>query len=200
MSENPFLYIVPKEEEKLIEFEGINVENIAKEVERGGIILIVGEHGSGKSQLIRELIKRTQGKLLDFTSNILNEIKDTNENIVYIEDFDLINGFDVEKQKRIISLISDKSEMGTTFVIECTPKIAEKLKFKNEREIKIPKLTLNTARELVIEKLNSVREEKSKDISPFTEKDIEEAWKKSGGNPRMLLMLLSMIYDLKVNR
>ena len=200
MPENPFLYIVPREEEKLIEFEGINVENAAREVEKGGIILIVGEHGSGKSQLIRELVKITNGKLLGFTSNIVDEIRDTNEKVIYIEDFDLINGFPTEKQKRIVSLISDKSNMGTTFVIECTPEIAKRLKFENERIIQIPKLTLDAARKLVIEKLNSIREEKSNDISPFTEKEIEETWKKSNGNPRMLLMLLSTLYDLKVNK
>ena len=200
MPENPFLYIVPKEEEKLIEFEGINVENIAREIEKGGIILIVGEHGSGKSHLIKELIKITQGKLLDFTSNIIDEIRNTKESIIYIEDFDLINGFSVEKQNRILSLISDKSEMGTTFVIECTPNIAKKLNLKNKREFQMPKLTLEAARKLVVEKLNTIREEKSDDISPFTDKEIEEAWKKSNGNPRMLLMLLSTIYDLKVNK
>ena len=200
MPENPFLYIVPKEEEKLIEFEGINVENIVEEINKGGIILIVGEHGSGKSQLIRELIKRTNGKLIGFTTNIIDEIRNTKEKILYIEDFDLINGFSVEKQKRIISLISDKSEMGTTFVIECTPSIAKRFKFKNEREFYMPKLTLDAAKKIIIERLNTVREEKSNDISPFTEKEIEEAWKKSNGNPRMLLMLLSTLYDIKVNK
>ena len=200
MVRNPFLEIVPAEEEELIELEGMNIDDIVEKIKQGGkIILIVGEHGSGKSQLIKELRKRVYGDLIGFDFNIFDRIRRVKSGPLYIEDFDLINGLSSDKQKKLVSLIEDKSKLGITFVIECTPQILKRIKFENQIEFKMPEFTLEAAKKLVISRLNRVRQE-SNSLSPFTEDEIEKAWKKSGYNPRMFLMILSTLYDIKVKR
>ncbi len=199
MVENPFLRIVPSEEE-MVELEGLNVEEIANAIkEKGNIVLIVGEHGTGKSHLIRELSKRVGGEIIPFDLNLLDKIRKIKRGPIYIEDFDLVNGLSKETQKKIVSLIKDKSKLGITFVIEITPKILKQIKIKGI-VFEMPKFTLEAAKKLVIKRLNEVRIRKSDDFSPFTEEEIVKAWKKSGHNPRMFLMLLSTLYDIKVKK
>ncbi|HLE06801.1 MAG TPA: hypothetical protein VI790_05575, partial [Candidatus Nanoarchaeia archaeon] len=64
--------------------------------------------------------------------------------------------------------------------------------------IKIPLLPFDDAKKLVLMRLNSVRKEPISDLSPFTEKELRMIWKKSSGNPRLLLLLLMPLYDQRM--
>ncbi len=191
MARNPFLNIVPSEDEPFI--ETLNMNEVEAKLRNNNILLIVGEVGSGKSHLILELKRRFGGKVIYFSSKILDEIREVKEGIVYLEDFDLINGFPKEFQDKLIQLIKDKSELGVKFVIEITPKVEKKLNIQAER-IEIPKIDFELAKKIIEQKL---QKEGVKNV--FDESELKNIWKKSGENPRLFLMLLATMYDLKVN-
>ncbi len=191
MARNPFLNIVPSEDEPFI--ETVNMNEVEAKLKNSNILLIVGEVGSGKSHLILELKRRFGGKIIRLSSKILDEIREVKDGIVYLEDFDLINGFPREFQDKLIQLIKDKSELGVKFVIEITPKVEKKLNIQAEK-IEIPKIDFELAKKIVEQKL-----QKEGIRNVFDESELKNIWKKSGGNPRLFLMLLATMYDLKVN-
>ena len=53
-------------------------------------------------------------------------------------------------------------------------------------------------KELVLSRLNEVRTTKTNDLSPFNERELTDIWKKSRGNPRMILLILANFYDIKM--
>ena len=58
--ENPFLFIVPRKDEKIIDMKEFR-KRLGEELEsaiKGGIVVsLVGDYGSGKSLLMREIKK-----------------------------------------------------------------------------------------------------------------------------------------------
>ncbi len=188
MTKNPFLSIVPSEEEEFVEV--INLNEVESKIKENSIVLIVGEVGAGKSHLIQEIKKRLGGKILHFSGKLLDEIREAKDGILYLEDFDLIHGLPKEQQNKLIELIKDKANMGVKFVIEVTPKTELDLPAE---KIEIPKIDFETAKKIVEQKLKAEGAE-----NPFSEEEMKKIWKKSGENPRLFLMLLATMYDLKV--
>ncbi len=191
MAKNPFLSIVPSENEDFVEV--VNFNEVESKVKENNIIFVVGKAGSGKSHLILEIKRRFGGKILHFSRDLIDKIRETHDSIIYIEDFDLIRGLTDDQRYKLLELIQDKSQMGIKFVIEVTPKTLNGLNLEGEK-IYIPEIDFETAREIVERKL---KREGVK--NPFTEDEMKNIWKKSGKNPRMFLMLLATMYDLKVN-
>lgn len=212
---NPFLYIVPREEEKLVNKEFL--EDLKKKVDKvfkgGCIIILNGEYGSGKTLLadkVKEYILKNEKielKYFFFVPQIAAQIKNLKEKekeiFVIIDGFDLIMGVDDEVKKEILSEIYNKIESGISFLITCNEKtkneifeIFPKLKEKSE-VLKIPPLSYEETKKLIIERLNEVRKEKSNSLEPFSEAEVRRIWERSRGNPRMVLLLCSSLFDAK---
>jgi predicted ATPase len=96
------------------------------------------------------------------------------------------------------------TEAGASFVISVNPKTILRLfdinkEFKNLSDIHtIKPLIFPEIKELVSSRLNETRTKKSDSLAPFNEEDIREIWKKSRGNPRMVLLILANLYDIKM--
>lgn len=190
MVKNPLLTITPSEEEEFIEH--FDVDEAVSKIKESNIVLIVGDVGTGKSHLILELKKRLGGQILHFNSKIFDEIREAKDGIIYIEDFDLIRGLSIDSREKLIDLIKDKSNLGTKFVIEVTPRVADKLDL-NAQKVIIPEMDFETAKAIVENKFKQSGVE-----NPFSEEDLKKVWSKSGSNIRMFIMLLSTLYELKV--
>ena len=190
MVKNPLLNITPSEEEEFIEHFDVDVA--VSKIKESNVVLIVGDIGTGKSHLILELKKRLGGRLLHFNSRIFDEIREAKDEILYIEDFDLIRGFSVSDKEKLIDLIKDKSNLGTKFVIEVTPRVADKIDLPAQKVI-IPKMDFETAKAIIENKFKQ-----SGVKNPFSENELKKVWSKSGNNIRMFIMLLSTLYELKV--
>jgi len=218
MVENPFLSIIPRKDEKLIGIKE-DVDEIIKKLsdfEKGKILFISGEYGSGKSLVVRELEKRLEGKFEKFKfltntelihnlRNIPTEKSIEKEILVFIDRMDLLDVMKETDIKKILELISELSRMGVSFVISVTPKVLDMI-FKNsdlkEKSIvyEMKPFTLEQTKEFILNRLNEARIEKSNDLSPFSEKEVEMIWKKSKGNPRMILLLCATLYDAKMQK
>ncbi|MCD6547237.1 MAG: ATP-binding protein [Nanoarchaeota archaeon] len=215
--ENPFYSIAHKGDEKIImpASEIKKIKDLAKKVCKNNILFVVGEPGSGKSLVEKELekaIPKNYGvrKLL-FTVDLLNELRALPSEvvlrkkkfIVFIDKFELSDVVDDKKLKKILDVISETSKAGVGFVISCLPQtlarvfeISDELK-KSSIVYNVPRLTYEQAKMLVISRLNSVRKKKSNSIEPFTEHELKSIWRTSNGNPRMILLLCANIYENK---
>ena len=126
------------------------------------------------------------------------------EKIVIMDQFDLITGTQEDYVRNVLDVIKDKTIKGLTFVISLTPstmKYITKLdkSFSNMTStLEIPPLSYENAKKLVIERLNEVRKTKSDSLDPFTEEEFKHIYEKSKGNPRLILLLCSSLYDKKV--
>jgi len=214
--DNPFLFIVPRKDEKIINMKKFR-ENLRKELDKcikGGVIIsLVGDYGSGKTLLLREVkryAKQRNCEVIEFNvaHDILDKVFSLREEkkdvIVFIDQFDLLAGADEEHFKNILEALKGKTIEGMTFVITLTPstlKYISKLDkgfYNMLRKFEIPPLSYEDARRLIIARLNEVREKKSDSLAPFTEEEVRELYEKSKGNPRLLLLLCSSLYDRKM--
>jgi len=173
----------------------------------------VGDYGSGKTLLLREVkryAKQRNCEVIEFNvaHDILDKVFSLREEkkdvIVFIDQFDLLAGADEEHFKNILEALKGKTIEGMTFVITLTPstlKYISKLDkgfYNMLRKFEIPPLSYEDARRLIIARLNEVREKKSDSLAPFTEEEVRELYEKSKGNPRLLLLLCSSLYDRKM--
>ncbi len=198
---NPFLYITPREEQKIANEKFTN--NLIKTVKRmkKGILIISGTYGSGKSQYLYEIKKqlkklRKKVAFLIVSPNLLFELQSLvkRKDYIIIDSFDLILGI-VEKD-RIIDFILKESEK-KPFIIACLPETLNKIKeLKKKAKVKeIPPLSLKEAKKLLELK---VKEAGLKLNEVFTANEIKKMWEKSRGNPRILIMIAQSMFDAKM--
>jgi len=215
--DNPFLFIVPRKDEKIINMKKFR-ENLREELDKcikGGVVIsLVGDYGSGKTLLLREVKRYAKRRknceviefnvahdILDKVFSLREEKKDV---IIFIDQFDLLAGVDEEHFKNILEALRGKTIEGMTFVIALTPstlKYISKLDkgfYNMLRKFEIPPLSYEDAKKLIITRLNEVREKESDSLAPFTEEEVRELYEKSKGNPRLLLLLCSSLYDRKM--
>ncbi len=171
---------------------------------RGAIVIVVGEYGSGRSTIIKEILTRCKAKPFFIAGNYLDQVRlIPNEAVegnmvAVIENAELLEG---RLLKKIIEFVEKLSIAGVNFIIEMTPEklvdwLTDHIK-KNSVIIKVPKLTLEEAKKLLITRLNKVREP-SPSLEPFSEEEVKMLWEKSKGNPKLFLMLAGAIYEAKV--
>ena len=60
-------------------------------------------------------------------------------------------------------------------------------------------LSKEDIRQIIINRLNTVRNTESESLEPFTQVEYEKIYKKSRGNPRIALLICSALYDQKTN-
>jgi len=212
---NPFFDIEHKGDEDII----LNKQNIAKIkeitkelVKKSGILLISGEHGSGKSLVENEiecdLPKSYKIKKFEFSKDLEAELRGIplatlrqKKLIVEIDHFELSEVIDDHKLKRILDMIEISAKSGVGYILSCTPETLERIQevspsFKRTAKVyRTPSFTFEQAKQIVISRLNAVRHKKSNSIEPFTEYQLKSVWNKSNGNPKMILLLCGTLYD-----
>lgn len=216
--DNPFLIIVPDEYGKLIDREEVIIDLEKKTMnalDGGTLILFSAGYGMGKSIIKEKLKKKLKRKVKVIEFNFTNFIADDIRNLpfekkkdilVIIERFDLIEGMSKNNKNKILNLIIERNNKGLTFLLLCTPDVVKKLfdlndNFEKRSEIvTVSEMTFEEARQMVVSRLNTMRKAKSGSIEPFTEFEMTEIWKKSKGNPRMILLLCASLYDRKMVR
>jgi len=212
---NPFAYITPRENEKIIDRVGVykGLESkILETLEKGNIILLEGDYGSGKSLLVQKLNANLKEKIkiinLNFTGIILNDLRKLplekkREILVIIDSFDFIKSLNENDFKKVLDLIIELKNRGLSFLLlinKQTIKMIEKVsrRFKKESYvISIPPLDYRFSRELILSRLNEVKDKKGSSIL-FSEKEMKEIWRNSRGNPRMLLLLCENLFERKI--
>ena len=211
---NPFLDIVHTGDEKVIMDQKAlkKIKSLSKElVKNRPVIFIVGEFGSGKTLVEKEIEKgipkKFEKKKLIFSVDLANELKAIpakrkKELIVFIDKFELSNVLSDEKLKKLLNLIHKTSLAGVGYIITCTPStiarvfsLSDKLK-SYSKVFNVPPLTLEQTKKLIIERLNKVRRKKSNSLEPFTMKHVKNIWQASKGNPRMILLLCASLYEI----
>ncbi|MCW1309645.1 MAG: P-loop NTPase fold protein, partial [Candidatus Nanoarchaeia archaeon] len=186
--QNPFLYIVPRAEEDIINFRQFieNLDSTIKCMQTGGIIFISGPYGSGKTLILNHLKKKFSKEnieviSMDFNLNTMFKIKSLplgKKMIVMIDRFDLADTLNNETLKKLLDSINEISSHNVIFIIAIIPELLTRIfaldeKIKNRAKIlDVPLLNEKEIRELIVSRLNEIRKEKSDSIEPFTEEDI----------------------------
>jgi replication-associated recombination protein RarA len=212
---NPFLSIVPRKGEEMIGFNKSKIDEFVTSILRGRKLLLVGgEHGSGKSMITDYIKNKLPSNIrvhkLMFMVDLVNELRNipfhgtpAEKTVVFIDKFELCDVIDDKKLEKILELIVERSESGVSFVISLTPKTTYRLfslseKFKNMASIyTLPPLLYPQVVQLVISRLNEVRTKPVDSIKPFTDAELKNVYDKSRGNPRMILLILASLYDIK---
>lgn len=213
---NPFIHITPRQKEEIV-----GAKNVLRDLNKGlndvisrnRILMLTGKPGSGRSLMTREfirLIKKRKGlhiKEFSLSNRLAHELKMCStkkcKDVYIITEFEYYAGMDKNLLKRLINTIANLSKKGVKFFLSTTSEsVADLLSLDDEfkrkaRIITIPPLTLPEAKKLIILRLNEVRK-KSNSLSPFSEKEVTYIWKKSRGNPRMILMICASLFDAKM--
>lgn len=211
-NKNPFLFIVPRKKEEIISKELFNEfkEECKKAIsESKTFIIIQGGYGSGKTLFLNKLTESIKGEILSYLlsndlPNQLEVIEPKKGLVVAIDSFDLITGLSHEGVDRVFQSISNLLDNKAIVIITCrkatlrfvlkqNPLLRSKLKVVN-----LKPLDLEDAKDLARARLNEVREIRSEALEPFNGEEIRHIWKKVNGNPRMLLLVLSSLYDEKL--
>jgi len=211
--QNPFLYITPRAEEDIVNMKELmnNLDGYIKNLKNGGIIILSGTYGSGKTLILnhlkRKLSKRKVSiESIDFNLNTKDKIRSIKgKKILMIDRFDLADTLKNDELNELLTSINEISERSVIFIISIIPELITRIfslneKFKDKAKIfEVSALGLNETRELIVSRLNEVRKEKSNSTEPFTEDEVKKIWEKAKGNPRMILLLCSTLYDLKMS-
>ncbi len=215
---NPFMDIVPRENEKLIDRQ-----SFFKELKEGAetsldgkkIIAVEGTYGSGKTIVVdklAELLKKNKIDVitLSVTGAIINELRALplekgRDIFVIIDRFDLVENMNKEDIKKILNLIIEFSDKKLTFLIKTTESALKKVRdaseeFSGRLSIhRLPMLDFEYAKQMIIDRLNEIKDSKKNSIEPFTNEELRKIWDKSNGNPRLVLMLCAALYEQKRN-
>ncbi len=208
---NPFIQIVPREEEDLINEEFVKraAKEIKETIKSKRLIIFTGEPGLGKTHYLKRVHKRLKSKkdflLFDeMLAKRLNNYVRVGNKTLFIDNLDLSEGLNDEYLFKLLDEMSELLEGKVIMVTALTERnykrflrINPLLRVKTKR-IKLPRLTHDEAVKLIIKRLNEARMNKSDDVSPFTKQELREIISKCNGNPRMILMLLGRIYELRV--
>jgi predicted ATPase len=209
--QNPFLYIVPSENEQIVNRERETAElhlAINKFLKLGGgVIVVKGAPGMGKTSLVKFVlnslknepgIKTAYFELDTLSLERLNElnIDPKYKYVIAIDDINNEEGFTPMQKARLRDLILKLASKVCLIVIENREKGIDKDLPQDRKEIvEIGGMPLQDIKQIIINRLNKIRNQPSNSIEPFKEKDIESAYRKSSGNIRMILLILAALFD-----
>jgi len=202
---------VPRDDEIMVN-EGFLTEvaeRIKSRVKNNRLIILEGDYGSGKSLYFNRLYKRLKTKkdLIEFSDGIITVLESkvpVKNKTLFINNFDLLHGLTEPQVIKLSALIVKLLDEEMIILIACRKDTvnlllkANPLLHSKVNRVKLPGLSFDDARELVINRLNESRKKKSNDLTPFNKNELELFWNKSNGNPRMLLMLLSPLYEQRM--
>ena len=203
---NPFASVAPRKKEFAPEKKKI-VEDVIKEIKKNSFFVIYGERGVGRTLIVEKIVeyfkKKQKVEFFDFDKGLLYNLKKREQSdaksIIVVETVEIV---DNEFLDCIFEELIELHRRGNTIIITTTVETFNFLKSKKvlRRVItsyKIPNLTYDESRDMIVERLNEVRTKKSDSVEPFTEKEVRYIWKKSKGNPKMILLICSFLYHTK---
>jgi Miro-like protein. len=213
---NPFISITYSDNDTIVDRVNERIELlilINEAMDHGGIIVLQGAPGIGKSTLIsaieKELNKSKDIEVIkeEFTPSVYNNIRNLNitntkKIVIELDDFNNIEMLDKMSQQRVIDLLYNLSQKIAILIVENRENGVEKelkAQSKQFKKYNISGLSKEDIKQIIINRLNSVRSKKSDSIEPFTEEEYEKIYKKSKGNTRIALLICSALYDQKTN-
>ncbi|MCL4373135.1 ATP-binding protein [Candidatus Parvarchaeota archaeon] len=213
---NPFISITYSENDILVDRVNERIEIlilINEAMEHGGIIVLQGAPGMGKSTLLTAIEKELEkSKNIDvireeFTPMVYNkirnlDIKPPKKLVIELDDFNNIEMLEKLSQQRVIDLLYNLSQKIAVLMVENREDGVEKALKSQSKQFKkynLAGLSKEDLKQIVINRLNSVRAIKSDSLEPFTEAEYEKIYKKARGNPRIALLICSALYDQKTN-
>ncbi len=213
---NPFISITYSENDILVDRVNERIEIlilINEAMEHGGIIVLQGAPGMGKSTLLTAIEKELEkSKNIDvireeFTPMVYNkirnlDIKPPKKLVIELDDFNNIEMLEKLSQQRVIDLLYNLSQKIAVLMVENRENGVEKelkAQSKQFKKYNLAGLSKEDLKQIVINRLNSVRAIKSDSLEPFTEAEYEKIYKKARGNPRIALLICSALYDQKTN-
>ncbi len=213
---NPFISITYSENDILVDRVNERIEIlilINEAMEHGGIIVLQGAPGMGKSTLLTAIEKELEkSKNIDvireeFTPMVYNkirnlDIKPPKKLVIELDDFNNIEMLEKLSQQRVIDLLYNLSQKIAVLIVENREDGVEKALKSQSKQFKkynLAGLSKEDLKQIVINRLNSVRAIKSDSLEPFTEAEYEKIYKKARGNPRIALLICSALYDQKTN-
>ena len=213
---NPFISITYSKSDTVVDRVNEKIELLImlnEAMEHGGIIVLKGDPGMGKSTIIStlesELKKSKNIEMIkeEFTPLIYNKIRNlhidpTKKTLVILDDFNNIEMVDKLSQQRIVDMLYNLGQKIAIMLVENRTEGVEKdleKQGENFKRYEIKGLSKEDIKQIIINRLNSVRKSKSDSLDPFTSQEFEKIYKKSRGNPRISLLICSALFDQKTN-
>ncbi|MCL4376280.1 ATP-binding protein [Candidatus Parvarchaeota archaeon] len=213
---NPFISITYSENDIIVDRVNERIELlilINEAMEHGGIVVLEGAPGMGKSTLLnateKELKKSKNIDVIreEFTPAVYNKIRSLDINpakklVIELDDFNNVEMLDKMSQQRVIDLLYNLSQKIAVLIVENREDGIEKelkAQSKQFKKYNLDGLSKEDLKQIIINRLNSVRSTKSDSLEPFTEVEYEKIYKKARGNPRIALLICSALYDQKTN-
>lgn len=214
LANNPFINITSTGREKVVDRVNERIElqlYINDGLTHGKLIIIKGNPGIGKSTLLNTVINdlKKDAKMditkEEFTPSVYNRLRTINivpmkKMLIVLDDFNNIELLDRGSQSKVLNLIDELAQKSCVIVVENRNEGAEKdLKKLGKRfeKFEIAGLQRSDLRQLIIDRLNMVRPVPRDNLDPFTEDEYDKIFRKSGGNPRIALLICSALYDQK---
>ncbi|MGC8681987.1 MAG: AAA family ATPase [Candidatus Acidifodinimicrobium sp.] len=216
MLNNPFIVITSTENDKVVDRvrERAELQLAINDLlhKNGGIIVVYGPPGIGKSTIINWVaadLKRKEDLSVmkeEFGLTVFNKLKTFNippdkKAIMILDDFNNLDLLDRQTQNKILDLIIELSKKIVVIVVDNRDKPVHKqlssLGKEAVKELKVESMNKNDILQMIANRLNLVRPVPSSDIAPFTKEEIDKIYHKSDGNPRVVLLILSTLFDKK---
>ncbi len=214
LANNPFIVITSSGHEKVVDRVKEKVElqmQINEALKNGKIVVLKGSPGVGKSTLVNLIVnnlKKSQNVSVireDFTPSVYNKLRSLNlgvikKTLVILDDFNNVELLDKNSQEKVIKLMSELAEKAALLLIENRTEGVEKdFRRMHIEAVKfdITGLQRTDLRQLLTDRLNTVRDVPRDNIDPFTDDEFEKIYRKSGGNPRIALLICAALFDQK---